>query len=102
MNTESTHTEDGAKLCWDDARDLLDEVRRATDDAEQASLHDFACLVSQVIELQIRAEVDEQESNQIVEFVNRSLDEIRAIFGDDGACSEKDGCSCAAGNRSLG
>ncbi len=79
-------------LSLDESRELLEEVRRATASTGQDELHEFTCLLCQIVELH-QQQGDQSASGAAphgegaIEFIAKSLDEIRSVFGSDEATS---------------
>ncbi len=83
-NTDCTSGADN-DLSLDESRELLTEVRCATD--PQSGLHGFAGLLCQLIELHDR--IDDGDSDEIAKFIGQGLDEVRSVMADDAPTSDK-------------
>ena len=68
------------ELSLDESSDLLVEVRRASQEAAQTELYEFACVVSQVVDLQKREGATCASDESSAKFIATSLDEIRRVF----------------------
>ena len=73
----------------DESCELLAEVREATRESSQSKLHEFACLLSQLVDLRARSASDHVADNGICQFISLSMEEIRSVVSADKSTSER-------------
>ncbi len=88
MNSDTTNSDliqSSHQLSLDDSRELLAEVREATQQSSQSDLHEFACLLCQILDLHERT----NGGHDTAEFIATSLEEIRSVVNSDQSSSEQ-------------
>ncbi len=79
----------GNALSLDESRELLLEVRAATEGTSQIGVYEFAGLLCQVLDRQGRAIREQDGEDAIAEFIATSLEEVRRVMNDDQSTSAR-------------
>jgi hypothetical protein len=85
MESDMTPFEHDRQQSLDLASETLLEVKEATRESDQTELYEFACLLSQIVDLCADIDADQE----LETFVRDGLDEIQAVVTSDQAYSDR-------------
>ncbi len=96
--TSDNESEAIDEFSFDDSRELIAELQRATRDTSQSALYEFVSLVWQILDLHEQNGGDRETA----EFIGASLQEIRTVVGADQSSSDLMETLRARADRPLG